>query len=115
MAGTHRSDSGASVRLRAVGIPSVHGGEDVNSWISLISKVFAPDSIFGMDKRGLNLSTIAVILGTETPDAECGPLLSYYSALGRTALSYLCIKSAVNSDGPQPWSRFYREERCEAR
>ena len=30
MAGTHRSDSGASVRLRAVGIPSVHGGEDVN-------------------------------------------------------------------------------------
>jgi transposase len=25
----HRSDSGAIVRLRAVGIPSVHGGEDV--------------------------------------------------------------------------------------
>jgi hypothetical protein len=28
--GTHRSDSGAIVRLSAVGIPSVHGGEDVN-------------------------------------------------------------------------------------
>jgi len=30
VAGTHRSDSGASVRLRAVGIPSVHGGEELN-------------------------------------------------------------------------------------
>ena len=29
VSGTHRSDSGAIVRLRAVGIPSVHGGEDV--------------------------------------------------------------------------------------
>ena len=31
MAGTHRSDSGATVRLRAVGIPSVYGGEDVKN------------------------------------------------------------------------------------
>jgi putative transposase len=30
VSGTHRSDSGAIVRLRAVGIPSVHGEEDVN-------------------------------------------------------------------------------------
>jgi putative transposase len=31
VAGTHRSDSGTIVRLRAVGISSVHGGEEVKN------------------------------------------------------------------------------------
>ena len=33
-AGTHRSDSGAIVCLRTVGIPSVHGGEDVKEFVT---------------------------------------------------------------------------------
>jgi hypothetical protein len=35
--------------------------------------------------------------------------------LVRLEIYYSCIKSAVISDGPQPWSQFYREVRCEAR